>query len=140
MAGKKPQRDECDLLHSLNSLHPSLRYAFKKESNLALLFLDVLVEKSPSKFITLIYRKPTFICHYIRWNSSSPKKRKSNLIPTLTHRALAICSPEILPSELNKTKFILQTYGYPKHVIKLFMARKMKLFHVLPKFGPERSI
>ena len=39
--------DECDLfLHiSLNSLHPSLHFAFEKESNLALPSLDVLVEK-----------------------------------------------------------------------------------------------
>ena len=71
--------DECDLsLDSLNSLHPSLRFTIKKESNLALPFLDVLVEKSPFKFITSIYRKPTFIGQYLRWNSFSPRKRKTN--------------------------------------------------------------
>ena len=47
--------DECNLfLDSLNSLHPSLRVAFETESNLALPFLYVLVEKPPSKFITFI--------------------------------------------------------------------------------------
>ena len=86
--------DECDLfLNSLNSLHPSLRFTFEKESNLALPFLEVLVEKSPSKFITSIYRKPTFTGQFLRWNSFSPRKRNTNLILTLTHRALAICSP-----------------------------------------------
>ena len=70
-------KDECDLfLNSLNSLHPSLLFTFEKESNLALPFLDVLVEKSPSKFITSIYRKPTFTGQYLRWNSFSPWKRK----------------------------------------------------------------
>ena len=131
--------DECDLpLDSLNSLHPSLRFTFEKEFNLALPFLDVLVEKSPSKFMTFIYRKPTFTGEYLRWNSFSPRKRKTNLILTLTHRALAICSPERLPSELNKIKFILLTNGYPEHVIKSFVAKKMKQFHALPKFGPEK--
>ena len=131
--------DECDLfLDSLNSLQPSLRFTFEKESNLALPFLDVLVEKSPSKFITSIYRKPTFTGLYLRWNSFSPPKRKTNLILTLTHRALAICSPEKLSSELNKIKSILLTNGYPEHVIKSFMATKMKQFHALPKFGPEK--
>ena len=131
--------DECDLfLYSLNSLHPSLRFTFKKESNLGLPFLDVLVEKSPSKFITSIYRKPTFTGQYLRWNSFSPRKRKTNLILTLTHRALAICAPERLPSEVEKIKFILLTNGYPEHVIKSFMAMKMKQFHALPKFGPEK--
>ena len=51
--------NECDLfLDSLNS--------FDKESNLALPFLDVLVEKSLSKFITSIYRKPLFTGQYLR--------------------------------------------------------------------------
>ena len=84
------------------------------KSNLALLFLDVLVEKSPSKFITSIYRKPTFTSQYLCWNSFSPRKRKTNLILTLTHWALAICSPERLPSELHNIKFILLSNGYPE--------------------------
>ena len=116
-------KDECDLFSdSLNSLHPSLCFTFGKESNLALPFLDVLVEKSPSKFITSIYRK-----------------RKTNLTLTLTHRALAICSPERLPSELDKIKFILLTNGYPEHVIKSFMAMTMKQFHALPKFELKKG-
>ena len=79
--------DECDLfLDSPNSLHPSLRFTFEKESNLVLPFLDVLVEKSPSKFNTSIYRKPTFTGQYLCWNSFNPRKRKTNLILTLTHR------------------------------------------------------
>ena len=131
--------DECDLfVDSLNSLHPSLCFTFEKESNLALPFLDVLVEKPPSKFITFIYWKPTFTSQYLRWNSFSPRKCKTNLILTLTHRALAICSPERLPSKLDKIKFILLTNGYPELVIKSFMVMKMKQFHALPKFGPEK--
>ena len=74
----------------------------------------------------------------LRWNSFSPRKRKTNLILTLTHRALAICSPEKYPSELDKIKFILLTNGYPEHVIKSFMTKKMKLFHALLKFGLEK--
>ena len=85
-----------------------------------------------------IYRKLTFIGQYLRWNSFSPRKCKTNLILTLTHRALAICSPEWLPSELGKIKFILQTTGYSEHVIKLFKAKKIKQFQALPEFGPEK--
>ena len=54
------------------------------------------------------------------------------------HRALAICSPERLPSELDKIKFMLQPNGYPENVIKSFMAKKKKQIHALPKFGPKR--
>ena len=54
--------DECDpFLDSIYSLHLSLRFTFEKESNLAIPFRDVFVERSPSKFISSIYRKPTFI-------------------------------------------------------------------------------
>ena len=67
-----------------------------------------------------------------------PQKCKINLILTLTHWALAICSPERLPLELDKIKLILLTNGYPEHVNKSFMAMKMKQFHALPKFGPEK--
>ena len=101
--------DECDLfLRSFHSLQSSLRFTFEKESNLALPFLVVLVEKSPSKFIASIYRKPTFTGQYQRWNFFSIQKRKTNLILTLTHRALSICS-ERLPCERDKIKFIVQT-------------------------------
>ena len=73
------KEDECDLfLDRLNSLQPSLRFTFEKESNLALPFLDVLVEKTPFKFVTSIYRKPTFIDQYLRWNPFSPHKSKTN--------------------------------------------------------------
>ena len=76
--------DGCDhFLHScLNSLHPSLRFSFEKESHLARPFLNVLVEKSPSKFIIPIYWKFTFTCQYLRWNFFSPQKYKTNLILT----------------------------------------------------------
>ena len=44
----------------LNSLHPSLRFAVEKEKDRMLPFLDVRIEKSCNKFLTSVYRKPTF--------------------------------------------------------------------------------
>ena len=50
---------ECNLfLHSLNSLWTSLRWTFEKQFNLALPFLDVLVKKSSSKFISSFTENP----------------------------------------------------------------------------------
>ena len=44
--------NQCDnFLNKLNSLHPSLRFTFEKESNLRLPFLDVLVEKLHPNFL-----------------------------------------------------------------------------------------
>ena len=108
-------------LERLNSLHPSLRFTVEKESHSFLPFLVVLVEKSSSKFITSIYRIPTFTGQYVRWNFFSPQKRKTNLILTLTHRALTICFPEQLQLELDKIKSILLDNGYPEYIINSYM-------------------
>ena len=84
---------ECDtFLKRLNGLHPPLQFTFEKEENDSLPSLDVLVEKSNTGFLTSVYRKPTFTGQYISWNSFCPKQRKVNLVKTLVHRALTICS------------------------------------------------
>ena len=51
-------KDECnDFFSHLNSLHPSLRFTFKKKCNRTLPFLDVLVEKNDHEFVTSFYKK-----------------------------------------------------------------------------------
>ena len=92
----------------------------------------MLVEKSSSKFMTSFYRKPTFTGQYIRWNSFSPQKRKTNLILTLTHRALTICSPERLQLELDKIKSILLDNGYPEYVINSYMTNIRRVNNFTP--------
>ena len=70
----------------------ALHFTFEKEENNSLPFLDVLVEKSDTGFLTSVYRKPTFSGLYTRWSSFCPKQRKISLIKTLAHRAQMICS------------------------------------------------
>ena len=131
--------NQCEIfLERLNLLHPSLRFTMEKESHSSLPFVDVLVEKCSSKFITSIYRKPTFTGQFIRWNSFSLQKRKTNLILALTHRALSICSPERLQSELDKIKSILLDNGYPEYIINSYMTKKSQQFHNSLKFCPEK--
>ena len=54
---------------------------------------------------------------YIHWNSFGPKQRKTNLIDTLTHRALKICSKSTLKHELENIHSILAKNGYPEFLI-----------------------
>ena len=78
----------------LSSHHTQLRnLPWKKEADQTLSFLNVKVDKSEKLFQTLVYRKPTFTGRYMRWDSFAPSKRKANLIETLVHQALVICSP-----------------------------------------------
>ena len=106
-------------LNRLNSLHPS-KFTNEIETNNSLPFLDVFGTKSNNKFITSVYRKPTFTGQYIHWNSFGPKQRKTNLIDTLTHRALKICSKSTLKHELEHIHSILVQNGYPEFLKKTF--------------------
>ena len=72
-------------LKQLNSLYQSLTFTHEKEVNGKLAFLDVLVEKSNTKFLTSVYRKLSFCGQYNRWDSFGPKYRKNNLIGTFVH-------------------------------------------------------
>ena len=100
--------EDCNtFLTHLNSLHPSLRFTYEKESNNFLPFLDVLVERHDLEFLTSMYRKPIFTSKYLRWNSFSPQNRKINLIGTLVHRAFMICSKSKPDPELGKIRSIL---------------------------------
>ena len=132
------QRQDCDLFHEkLNRLHPALKFTIEKEQNNSLSFLDVLVEKEGSEFLTSVYRKPTFSDHYIRWNSFSPKDRKIDLIKALVHRALMICSKNKLGSELDTINRIIIENGYPENVISACIREKVANFVSNKRFGPE---
>ena len=73
-----------------------------------------LLPNLKNKFITSVYRKPTFTGQFIHWNSFGPKQRKTNLIDTLTHRALKICSKATFKHELDNIRSILVQNDYPK--------------------------
>ena len=131
--------DECNEFFShLNSLQPSLRFTFEKECNRTLPFLDVLVEKNNHEFVTSIYRKPTFTGQYILWNSFCPMKRKTNLISTLVHRALVICSKSTLENKLSNNRSILMNNGYPEAIINTVMTKKINQFRRPTQLGSKK--
>ena len=96
-------------------------------------FLDVLVEKSDTGFLTSVYRKPTFSGLYTRWGSFCPKQRKISLIKTLTHEKLTK-----LDSELEKLTKIFLENGYPEDVISVNIKEKIGNFSADVKFGPQK--
>ena len=100
--------------------------------------MDVLVTESNNKFITSVYRKPTFTGQYIHWNSFGPKQRKTNLIDTLTHRALKICSKSTLKHELENIRSILVQNDYPEFLIDSRIPKKLLRFQQSTKEGPKK--
>ena len=95
------------------------------------------MEKKQNKFVTSVYRKPTFTGQYTRWESFGPKKkRNTNLIGILVYQALEICSEEKLAPELNAIRRILWKNGYPEDVINLGI--KISGFGAPKREGPEK--
>ena len=94
--------------------HASLKSTVERESNHR---IDVFVHKTPTAFLTSVYRKPTFSGLYTRWDSFCPLQRKINLIKTLVYRALMISSKCFLGDEIKSIKSTSSKNGYPLSVL-----------------------
>ena len=84
--------DNKAIFEKLISLHEKICFTREVEENNQLPFLDIMIIKDKTKFLTKIYRKTTFTGQYLNYQSFCSKKRKVNLIKTLYHRAYKICS------------------------------------------------
>ena len=133
----KSRSDALEFFDTLNQLHSSLSFTMEEESNGQLPFLDVLVERGDSSFLTSVYRKPTFTGLYLNWHSFAPKSRKLNLIRCLSYRALNICSERKIENELKAIKDIFIDNGYPGDVIDNNIKHAVTKFKDMNKvFGP----
>ena len=132
------EEESDNFFKQLNCLHPSLKFTFEKEKNNCLPFLDVNVKRTATDFETSVYRKPTFTGQYLRWESFSPTKQKTNLISTLVHQALMICTKSKLNEEIKHIKNILLDNGYPESIIDCNISKKIAQFSMSKRFGPEK--
>ena len=111
----------------------------EEENNGELPFLDVLVERRDSSFLTSVYRKPTFTGLYLIWHSFAPISTKLNLIRCLSYRVLHICSDCKILDEHQVIKDTLINNGYPEEVIDGNIKFTMTTFKNKKKtFGPPK--
>ena len=111
----------AEFFERLNSLHPPLRFTVEGEENGSLPFLDVRATKTASGIVTSIFRKPTFTGLYTPWDSFSPTVYKINLVRSLAHRIIRICSPTTVEGELTALRDILAKSGYPGELLDRFV-------------------
>ena len=109
--------DAQQFLVLINKCHPNIKFTYESEINSELSFLDVLIKRENNKFVTTVYKKPTFTGLYTKWDSFTPRRYKINLVRTLTHRYVKICSPQFLEQEIEKLRINLLINGYPKGVL-----------------------
>ena len=132
------REDAISFLQSLNNLHPALQFTHEEEVDNCIPFLDVLVERVGSNFLTSVYRKPTFTGEYVPWGSFCPSRRKINLIACLTTRAVKICSPAKLDSEVKKILEIFTKLGYPEPTVSNTIKKVLENRAKLPVEGPKK--
>ena len=80
---------------------------------------------------------PTFSCQYIRWQSFSPRKRKTNQIAALVHRALMIRTKNKLKQEIDFIKKILLDNGYPEDIVLKHIYKKIAQYSTAKPIGLE---
>ena len=121
----------------LNSRHVNMKFTYETEVNNMLPFLDVEVRRGAGKFLTSLYRKPTFSGLYTNYHSFISDSYKKGLIYTLLFRALKITvNLDSFQSEVSFLKNILKKNSYPEH----FIERCVKLFRNnrdRPKVTPQ---
>ena len=130
----------------------TLTFEVEKDNYFA--FLDVLVSREDNRFITSIYRKPTFSGLYSNFNSFMPLQYKKSLTKTLLHRAFTLCCDwNRFQLEVSSLKKIFRKNQFPTHFIekvigeflnKIFITKrivmdvpKKEIFMSLPYLGPD---
>ena len=88
-----------------------------RKSRMSACHFYVMVTRKETEFVTSLYRKKTFSGQYVNFLAHCSRRRKTNLIKTLCHRAVKICSSSTLHEELDKIKNFLCDNGYPEGLI-----------------------
>ena len=138
----------------LNRQHKNIKFTSETENENSISFLDIKITRENNKFMTSVYRKPTFSGVFTNFGSFIPKSYKYNLPFTLLHRAFKLCSKvERFHQEIDKLKTIFENNGYAKSFVdfcikkyldKTFMKKKVvlkaskkELICVLPFLGKK---
>ncbi|KFD44834.1 hypothetical protein M513_14289 [Trichuris suis] len=97
----KKEKEE-QFLNFLNSIFPEqIVFTMEKEENEALPFLDVLIVRTKEGLKIKVHRKPTDTDQYLHFLSHHPRSVMRGILCGMVDRAVSLCSPEFLESELN---------------------------------------
>ena len=91
----------------LNRQHKNIKFTSETENENSISFLDIKITRGNNKFMTSVYRKPTFSGVFTNFGSFIPKSYKYNLRFTLLHRVFKICSNfELFHQKIGKLKTV----------------------------------
>ena len=88
----------------------NIKFTSEIEENGLLSFLDIRISRENNKFVTSVYRKPTFSWVFTNFKSFIPDIYKHGLVETLLHRNFRLCSNyENFNWEIETLKSVLKT-------------------------------
>ena len=123
--------------------HQNINFTIEKENIVSLSFLDVKICHKNGKFVTSVYRKPTFSGVFTNYESFIRTYQKRGLLHTLLHRSFSICCDfKTFHFEIDHLKPILIKTNYPlkfiDSCIKSFLNKLYTLKDVVPNV-PRRN-
>ena len=128
----------------MSSKHQNINFTVEKENVGSLSFLDVKICRKNGKFVTSVYRKPTFSGVFTNYESFIPAYQKRGLLHTLLHRSFSICWDfKTSHFEIDHLKTILIKNNYPLNFIdsciKSFLNKLYTPKVVVPNV-PKRNV
>ena len=98
----------------MSSKHQNINFTVEQENVGSLSFLDVKICRKNGKFVTSVYRKPTFSGAFTKYESFIPTYQKRGVLHTVLHRSFSICCDfKTFYFETDYLKTILIKNNYP---------------------------
>ena len=127
----------------MSSKHQNINFTVEKENVGSLSFLDVKICRKNGKFVTSVYRKPTFSGVFINYESIIPRYQRRGLLDTF-HRSFIICCDfKTFHFEIDHLKNILIKHNYPLNFIDLCIKSFLNKLHtpkVMVSNVPKRDV
>ena len=128
----------------MSSKHQNINFTVEQENVGSLSFLDVKICRKNGKFVTSVYRKPTFSGAFTKYESFIPTYQKRGVLYTVLHRSFSICCDfKTFYFETDYLKTILIKNNYPLNFtdscIKSFLNKLYTPKVVFPTV-PKRNV
>ena len=125
-----PKTFNIEKFHNfINNITPTIKFTIEHSNNYTLPYLDILINwQSPTNINFSIYKKPTHNPKYIHWYSNHSINIKKGVITTLTLRALRICSPHNLNTEIKIITDTFKKLSYPLNTIYSSINKAKKIY------------
>ena len=114
------ESDINTVLHKLNSFHPNLKFTVDKLDDVIVHYLDIKIIDNE----TDIHYKERHTGQYMDFSTFAPWRIKTAWIKALFHRAVKICSNEVLLNQqIKKILLFMSSNGFPTYISKALLQR-----------------